>query len=266
VAGVTVETHIDDAIERVDGEIDRFADRLSAVEAFERKLQDIPASAAAAGSPAATDGGVQVVSNAVGTSPREKRCREVRELFAETVYPHSASKGEEPLLKVIAEEFSKQASVALAPKTDQQFTPPVKRTLLSAAADRTAEIESMQRALRAERESLVEAREETRAVTEWLCEADQTPLLELDFEALRERHETLADFLQRCETLAQSRQEVIHSTTSQAGAAGVDHQQLVECLYQSFPVRHPALATTSNLEEVCRTSQRRVRDHLVRRI
>lgn len=261
---MTVETHVDDAIDRVDREREHFEDRLSGVEAFERELRGLQPTAGQPGGPPATDGGVGAISPAV-RSNSSSQCSTVRELFAETIYPHSSSEGDESLLETIGEELGQPVSVALAPGTDQQFTPPLKRTILSATADRQAEIESMLHALDSERDSLVSARDEIQQITTWLCEADQTSLLQLNFEALRDRHEVLEGHLERCGQLEASRQDHIHGTTSQAGAAGVDHHQLVQFLYQSFPVSYPVLATLTNLEEVCRTGQRRVRDHLVRR-
>lgn len=261
---MTIETHVDDAIERVDAEVEHFENRLSGVEAFERELRDLQPTAGQPGGPPATDGGVGAISPAV-RSNSTSQCTKVRELFAETIYPHSSSEGDESVIETINEELSQPVSVALAPGTDQQFTPPLKQTILSATADRQAEIESMLHALDSERDSLVAARDEIQEITTWLCEADQTPLLQLNFETLRDRHEVLDDHLQRCGQLETRRQNHVHGTTSQAGVAGVDHHQLVQFLYQSFPVSYPVLATLANLEEVCRTSQRRVRDHLVRR-
>jgi len=265
-AAMSIETHIHDAITRVEREIGHFDDRLAGVERFEREVRDIQPTAGQPGGPPATDGGVRTVSAGIATDSDGSRCRAVRELFAETIYPHSVTESDEHLLRTIGEELTEQVSLALAPGTDQRFTPPVKRTVLSATAERQAEIESMQQALDAERESLETAREETRQVTDWLCEVDQTSLLELGFEELCERHRTLEEHLQRCERLAETRQETVHSTSSTAGAAGVDHHQLIRFLYQSFPVSYPVLATVTNLEDVCRTGQQRVRDHLVRRV
>lgn len=262
MGNVTVETHVDDALGRVEREIEHFEDRGAAVERFRRELDSIqPATAQPR---AATDGGVGAVSPV--TAGGASQCKEVRKLFAETVYRHSVTDGEESLLQTIGEEFSEPISFALAPGTDQRFTPPVKQSVRSAASERLVEIESMQRALDAERESLRAAREGIEEITDWLCEADQTPLLELDFEALRARHDRLEEYRQRCDRLARARQERVHSTTSQAGAAGVDHHQLVEFLYQSFPVSHPVLGTLTNLDDVCEECQRRVRDHMIRRV
>jgi len=262
---VSIETHVDGAIKRVDREIDHFGSRLTGVEQFERQLSEIQP-ATGKSHRTATDGGVQAVSAPLDGGGTADHCEEVRESFGDTVYPHTAGNSDESVLETIGEEFGDRIALALAPGTDQQFTPGLKRTILSATREREAEIESMQRALETERTSLVEARSEIQTITEWLSETDQTPLLELDFEELQERHETLDGYLDGCDSLVESRQETIHSTTSPAGAAGVEHHPLVEFLYQSFPVSYPVLGTIANLDEVCRTSQRRVRDHMVRRV
>lgn len=265
MAVVSVETYIDDALARVGRERGHFEDRLAAVEQFQREVREIQPAVGQPGGPPATDGGVGPVSAGAGISGT-KRCKQVRELFAETVYVNSVTDTDESLLETISEELGETISLALAPGTDQQFTPTIKQSVLSASAERQAEIESMQQALDAERESLATVREGIEEITTWLSEADQTPLLDLNFEQLHERHDKLDSYLQQCERLSDGRQHHVHGTTSQAGAAGVDHHQLVQFLYQSFPVTYPVLATLANLEEICRTGKRRVRDHLVRRV
>lgn len=264
VVVVTVETHVEDALERVEREREHFQNRLEAIERFQREVREIqPVTGRPSGLPA-TDGGVGVVSTAVGV-PSGDRCEAVRDLFAETVYPASVTDGEE-LLQTISEELSETISLALAAGTDQQFAPAVKRSVLSASADREAEIEAMLDALDAERSSLSTVREGVTEMTAWLAEADRTPLIQLDFEALEKRHDRLESYRERGDRLSKTRQQHVHGTTSQGGTAGVEHEQLVEFLYQSFPVSYPALTTLANLDEVCKMSQRRVRDHLARRV
>jgi len=106
----------------------------------------------------------------------------------------------------------------------------------------------------------------TEEITAWLSSADGTPLLGLDFEGLRARHERLAAFREQCDRLARKRQSLLTRTVSEGGAAGVDHRSLVESLYGGLPTAHPVLSAAVTLEEVCTDCQKAVRDHLTRRV
>ena len=129
----------------------------------------------------------------------------------------------------------------------------------------TPHIESAQSRVRAERSALDDAVATVEGVTGWLADADETPLSDLDFDVLRARHETLATKRDRCRDLAERRQAFLDGSTTLHSGAGISHRTLVTSLYEDFPVDYPVLSTATRLDAVCRTCQRAVRDHLVRR-
>jgi len=115
-----------------------------------------------------------------------------------------------------------------------------------------------------EQSHLEAAGESVKEVTSWIASADETPLTDLDFDALCRRHETLADHRACCVNLADERQQFLRKTTGRA-EAGIAHRQLLPLLYDDFGVDHPVLATVASLEETCTECQRTVRRHLTRR-
>ncbi len=197
-----------------------------------------------------------------------KPCDRIREAFAETIRPHSVADIEEPepLSMTIHEELGGEIATVLAPNVDVPVTPPVKRAICSTIDERLAETDAMERALETEIDSLASAETELDAVTEWLVVANETELSALGFEALRERHETLARHRRRCDQLHRARQATLHDTTTDRRIAGPSHWQLLEYLYRPLSVTHPVLVTTVRLESVLADCQRVVRDHLTRRV
>lgn len=259
-----VETHVDRARTRVRAEREAVAGKLDAFEAFIDRIEEL--------SPDPTQSSTAGVTATVGalsrgTSAPEDRCRAVRTAFAETIRPHSVAEPDDPesLLTTIRSEFSDSIAVALAPTTETSFSPTLKRALVSEAATRRAETEVLRRALDREGAHLEEAGETVDDITAWIADADQTPLTDIGFEALRDRHETLASHRDRCEELARARQSFLRQTTARNADVGIRHRNLGPYLYEDFPVDNPLLATVARLDEVCAACQRAVRQHLVQR-
>ncbi|AFZ72597.1 DUF7260 family protein [Natronobacterium gregoryi] len=271
---VELDSPLHEALEHVTEELGEVTGKLAAVDRFVKGVDDLsPATPNA--SPHVTDGGRITASRTVSTvqyGPSESATaacrRDVRNLFAETIHPYAVDDIEqsEPVLTLIGEEFGQDVAVALAPSTDHQFTPDLKQAVLSAARQRRAELEAMKRALKIEVESLRTTKETVTELVNWLVEVDETPLLDLGFEELRRRHETLADHRAACRRLLEKRQSVLHGTTTYNATAGLAHRTLVTYLYRELPTSYPALSTVLRLLEQCRTCQRAVRDHLTRRV
>jgi hypothetical protein len=261
---VPVETHVARARSRADAEREAVDAKHSALGAFVDRVEALSPEPTSPAPEVTATAGVRPASG----SPPDDRCRSVREAFAGTVRPHSVDDADdaEPLLETIGSELSDSIAVALAPTTDASFSPELKRMVVSAAASRRAETAVMRRALTREMEVLEAAEETVDTVTAWVADRDETPLTELGFEALRRRHEDLAEHRERCDALARDRQSFLQGTTSQSAEVGIDHRSLVTYLYADFPVDHPVLATAARLGEVCADCQRAVRDHLVRRV
>jgi hypothetical protein len=262
---VPVETYVDRAGVRVRAEREAVAAKRDAFEAFRDRVSEIPASTptAATGRTMATAG-----QGFRADGSGDDRCRRVRTAFAETVQPHSVADvdGGESLLATIRSEFTDAIAVALAPTTEPSFSPELKRLLLSEAADRRTEADVTCRALAREQSELDDAADTVDGITTWIAGADETPLTDLGFEELRDRHERLADHRAACEDLVRDRQAFLRETTNRGTDLGIRHRSLLGYVYGELPVEHPVLATAARLEVTCRECQRAVRDHLVRRV
>ena len=203
---------------------------------------------------------------AVDSSP-DDRCRAVRTVFAETIRPHSVDDidSSESLLETIRAEFTDTLAVALAPATDAPFTPDLKQTVITEAQARHSEATALRKALEREQQQLEHAGDAVDDITAWIADADETPLIDLDFDTLVRRHDRLTTHRTRCEKLARQRQEFLRGVTNNSIEAGVRHRSLMPYLYEDFPVDHPVLATVAQLDNTCKQCHRAVRDHLTRR-
>lgn len=259
-----VKTHVDRARTRVKAERDAVAAKLDAFETFVARVAALPTEP----TPSSSHG----VTATAGARPRadsspDDRCRAVRRAFDETIRPHCSADtgGSESRLAAIRSELTDSIAVALAPTTDASFSPDLKRTIVAEANARYAETNVLGRALEREASELDDAGSVVDDVTAWIAEADQTPLTDLGFEALRRRHDALARHRDRCENLARRRQEFLGRTTNRGVEVGIRHRSLVPHLYRDFPVDHPVLATAVRLDAACAACQRPVREHLIRR-
>ena len=262
-----IETHIDDARERVIAEQEALATKEAAMQTFIDRVAEIssesPSTAATAG---AAQGMTATVTGGPNGGPSDS-CGEVREAFAETVAPHSVPEDDsEPLLETIRVELTDSVAAALSTGTATPLSPELKGAIVSEAQRRQTELEVMCRALDNEQERLTEAAATVTEITDWLVEADETPLSELGFDALKQRHEQLAAHRDACDRLVAERQAFLDGTTSEAVETGVRNDHIVSQLYEDLPVEYPVLATASRLEELCQNCQRVVREHLTRRV
>ena len=267
---MTLETHVEQARTRVSDERAFVVDKRRAFEEFERNVRETPVHASGGPSGATRQSGELFTATAstVAGGTSANRCKAVCEAFAETVHPCTAAGtcDAERLVETMREELGSDLTAALAPRTAGQFTSPTKQALLEKVTERHRELDVMVRALDAESESLRSAAETTGAVTDWLADVNETPLLEFGFDELQAHHETLAAHRRDCDRLVGHRQEFLAKTTSSDAAAAIEHRTLAEFLYTEFPVEFPALATAVSLYEACADCQRAVRDHLARRV
>ena len=261
-----IATHIDDARERVTAEQDSIAAKRAAVQEFADRVAEIaPESTSTAATAGAGRGMTATATGGVG-GPSDP-CAEIRDAFAETVAPCSVPDGDsEPLLETIRVELTDSVAAALAPGTATPLSPELKRAIVSEAQRRQTELKVMGEALDSEEQRLAAAADTVEEITDWLVEADETPLSELGFDALKQRHERLGAHREACDTLVAERQAFLDGTTSETVETGVRNDHIVSQLYEDFPVEYPVLATAGRLEELCRDAQRVVRDHLTRRV
>jgi hypothetical protein len=265
---MTIETHIQQALDRVRDEQVAIEEKQTGYERFVREVEAISAETLTHNRSRQTTAGAVATMTATPSNGADS-CQRVRERFADTVRPHSTADVEHPetLLETIAVELSEQIAVALAPQNATTgFTAGLKNGVLSEAAQRQRELRAMERALDREAASLIDAKNTLDGVLQWLTEANETRLTTLDFAALRARHDRLDGFRNQCGTIARERQSLLHATTSADGEVGIAQQELVGCLYVAFPVAYPVLSTVVRVEQVCLRCQRAIRDHLVRRV
>ncbi|REA05864.1 hypothetical protein DEQ92_06250 [Haloferax sp. Atlit-6N] len=258
-----------DALDRVEREREQVLAKRRAVERFERRVRKLAArpERPPSGTVRATACGTTSIPAATRRDAGPGR-RRVRELFAETIRPHSVSdvNGSEPLAVTIREEFGPEVATALSPDAGGRFTPAVKEAVVSAATDRQRALDGMRRALDAEERSLRAALAVLDECENWLGRADATPLSELGFEGLRQRHETLADHREACDRLVRERQRHLDGATRHTAAVEIDHRFLAEYLYEDRATDYPVLTAATRAAGVCADCQRAVRDHLVRRV
>ncbi|QHS16885.1 DUF3053 domain-containing protein [haloarchaeon 3A1-DGR] len=297
---MSVETAVHAALDRVDAETERVDSLTPAFRRFDAAVRDLdPVGSHASssgeptrladggitaahhhdrqpGRPGTPDGAAGVTGNAgvAGGAEAADRTGSVRDAFAETVLSardegsNASDASAAAVVRAIRSEFGDAIAVVLAPGTDAGFTPAVKRAVRSAIATRRAELRALRDALDRERESLRSAREDVDAIVSWIARADETPLSDLGFEALRDRHETLERHRERCAERLESRQETLGSATGHGADAGLTHRSLVAHLYDvdGFPTPYPVVSTVVRLIDCCESCQRSVRDHLTRRV
>jgi hypothetical protein len=261
-----IQTHIDDARERVKAEQKALEAKGKAIETF---TDQVGAIAPDSTTTATTTRGLAAATatQLEGSGSTADGCARVREVFAETVRPHSVeTEAAEPLLATISTELTDSIAAAVAPDANVPLSPGLKRAIVSEAESRRTEIEVMSRTVDSEAELLADAAEQVDEIVTWIADADETPLSTLGFEALRRRHEQLSAHRERCDELAAKRQAFLRETTSEAVETGVRHEHIIPQLYEDFPVEYPVLSTTSRLDGLCQECQRAVRDHLTRRV
>jgi len=263
---MAVDTYIEQARTRVRSEQEVIDEKLDAYEAFIRRVRELQAEQTTSSTAGLTTAGGAIHLSADASSANG--CRTVRTAFVETIRPHSVADidGTESLLETIREEFTDAIAVALTSTTEASFTPELKQMVLAEAQSRESEAAALREALEREETHLDEAGAAVDDIIAWIVDANETPLTDLGFGALKQRHETLADHRDRCDAVARNRQEFLEWTTNNGVEAGVRHRSLIPSLYQDFPVDHPVLATVATLDETCQECQQTVRNHLVWRV
>jgi hypothetical protein len=261
---MTIQTHVDQARTRVRTEREAVTAKLDAFESFADRVADLPTEPRPS-SPSGVTATAGPLSR--GGSATDDRCRAVRTAFAETIRPHSVADVDDPesLLATIKSEFSDSIAVALAPTTEPSFTAGLKQAVLSDVGTRRTEMAVLRLALDHEAEHLDAAAAVVDEIVGWIADTDETPLADLGFDALRRRHERLAEHRERCTDLVRERQAFLRRSTNRDGS-GISHRTLVPYLYEDFPVDHPLLATAARLDAICADCQRAVRGHLVRSV
>jgi len=256
---------LEDARERVRAEREAVREKRSAYDRFLSRLDDLSPTTTRE-RPAAITAGTTCLSRASGGSG--SGCAEVRTAFTETVRPHSVADLDraEPLLQTVRRELSDSIACALAPRTETELTTELREAVVTEAESRRAELGTTDAALEREADQLDAASDALVPVREWLLDANETPLTGLGFDALRDRHRTLATHRETCDRVVADRQPFLQGTTSRGAKTGVTHRSLVGYLYQDLPVDHPILSTGARLADLCADGQRTVRDHLVRRV
>jgi hypothetical protein len=261
------ETHLNSARERTRSEQEAVREKIDAYDQFISQVQDLSPESERSSQRASVVSAAGTQS-AGAVTRTETGCARVRSAFRDTVRPHSVDDldSDEPLLETIRSELSESIAVALAPATESRLTSTLRDTILAASQTRRAEAQAMEAAVGREIKQLETAAETIKPILEWLVDADETPLTELGFDELQARHSTLDTYREHCTQLLTDRQAFLDQSTNHGGQAGITHRTLIEYLYHDLPVSHPVLSTNVRVETLCADSQRRIREHLTRRI
>jgi hypothetical protein len=215
------------------------------------------------------DGGARTGATGAGTvlgggGPDELAV--VREAFVDIVVPTVPDHVEsDSPAATMRDELGPEVAGALA--GEGPLTPPVRAAIRESVAERCRELDATEVVLDRERDQLAAARETVADAGEWLHAADETPLPELGFDALRERHERLAAVRGDCDTLVDDRQAFLGGTTGRDGCR-VSHDPFFVYLYGESgtpETDHPVLAALADLAVLVGDCQRAVRAHLTRR-
>jgi hypothetical protein len=264
-----IQTHIDDALTRVERERTHVEGERRAYERFYSEVASLSPQPATAQSAIRSAGvGSLSISGWSQSETTKTDARRIRELFSETVRPYSVADldAEESLLETIRGELGDSIAVVLAPGTDAVVTSQIQRAICSTAQQRRRELDAMGRALDREKASLEAAAYDCQTITDWVVDHNQPSLLEFGFPELQRRHEQLSARRTRCDDRLVARQETIQATTSRDAQIGLKHRSLVTYLYQGFPVSYPVLSTLTRLDSLLADCQRTVRDHLIRSV
>jgi len=260
------------AIERAEVERERIEEKVAAFEAFGERVREVSADAgqrasASAKSPTARSmgstlaAGAASAGRATGTGTATSSAETVREAFAETVLPHADA---ETLAEAMADELSSELAAALSPAAGG-FAPGLKGQLVSRVEARQTECGLLADAIESERDRVRAVADELEAITDWLTAADETPLLQLGFEELRQRHDRLTAFRETCDRIASERQSAVRGTRKD-GLTGIRESELLDHLYGGFEDDHPVLADLARLDAALADCQRAVRHHLCARV
>lgn len=272
-AGPPVELRTHAAIERAEAERDRIEEKVAAFETFGQRVREVSADAGERAGVSAnprlgqsTGSTLAAGTTSARSAPRTggataSGAETVREAFAETVLPHADA---DTLAEAMADELSAELAAALSPAAGG-FAPGLKGQLVSRVEARQEECGLLADAIGTERDRLRVVADELDDVIDWLAEADRTPLLQLGFEELRERHDRLAEFRETCDRIAAGRQSAVRGTQSD-GLTGIRKSELLDHLYADFGDDHPVLADLARLDAALADCQRAVRDHLCARV
>jgi hypothetical protein len=273
VEPTTIELRTHAAIERAEAERERIEEKVAAFEAFGERVRGVSADAGQRASVSAKSqtgrsmgstlaAGATSARRPSGTGTATTSCAEsVREAFAETVLPHADA---ETLSRAMADELSAELAAALSPRAGE-FAPGLKTQLVSRVEARQKECGLLADAIETEHDRIRTIADEIEAVTDWLAEADETPLLQLGFEELRQRHDRLAAFRDTCDGIAGERQSAVQGTQND-GLTGIRESELLDHLYGDFEDDHPVLADLARLDAALADCQRAVRHHLCARV
>lgn len=273
------------AIDRVDGEIEFAADERDAFGRFRSRLEELepttePATALAGGNACvgenASDGGDTsacgdvsagggaavgdpyaggnagaVGALAVSDPPRDAGLEAVRTAYRETVMavPHYEAEYDDSLRENVAVEFGPDLAASVVDgRSLTAFTLDALATACEKAID---ERRQFLRVLRHERESLVDVRDDLRAVAESISDVERAVENEPSSTELGRLDGQLAEYETRCGDLAERRQRLLHGRSASV-ISGIDDRSLTRYLYGNDDRRCPALADVADCLEAIR--------------
>lgn len=245
VALLAAVQHIREARATVERERSRAAAERDAFEQFAQRLADLDAKPA--GAPETTAGETMLARSA-----EDPALERIRRAYRETVMavPHYDEEYDEPAATNMAAEFGEE--VATAALNGPQFTPGLKRALMSKAVESREQREELLTALDREESALAEAETTVDDVDGSLREMNERPLADRSFDDLARTHERLEDLEDDLGTVVVDRQGSLNEDFDVGSRPGRGHA-FHEYLYQSLPVTYPILSdVTAQLDRIRR--------------
>lgn len=275
------QTDVHRALEAITDERTAVAARIEAFETFERRVRELPsgpsaatAAATAERSEAGSGGPVTTEPPAVTTrmaaAPESNHCAAVREAFCETILPHTTADIDGDDLESVgrALETELESDIAAALVTESGWTAELKRAILERALEEQRKARRLDDMFETEAASLRRSIDDLEPICAWVESRAEQSLREWGFEELRAAHERLDRFQERLETALEERQQLLSAPIRREtrGTSARPYRTFVESIYTAGAVQYPVLSTGARLVAVCRSCQRTLRDHLVRRV
>lgn len=232
-----VASHITAAEAELEIEYQRTKTEAEAFRNFRQKIMDLTPRQPRA------DGGTTIQRSLTQrTRPRQTSShKRVCQAYRDTVLsmPHYAEEYNEPLSVHLAAEFGEEVTTSLA--SNAQLTPPLKKRLIAASQQAARQRVRFLSELDAEATELEVARATLSDLRARLEDQDVDQSHGRSFDELQSRYETLKTTKNRCDTLAETRQQSVH-TDNWTSRELANCSPLQSYLYADLDVTYPILA------------------------
>ena len=253
-----VATHITAAETAVETEYRRTKTEAEAFQRFGQEVREISSQQPR------FDGGTRIQSPAtLRVQPRRSACDRVRNTYRETVLsmPHYEEEYDEPLIEHLSAEFGRELATGLVEST--QLTPELKEGLTTASQQAAQQRETFLSQLKAESTELETARNTLTDLARRVEERAVERPRGLAFDELQSKYETLQAAYERCDNLAEARQQSIRATEWDYEEHG-RNLTLQSYLYADLDVTYPVLVDLAQCGSYIDWLRKQVEQALIR--